>query len=40
VTVRHLGHDGRLAPHRPTEGVRVDGRLLAYDHGTQTLPTA
>jgi uncharacterized protein (DUF488 family) len=40
VTVWHLSHDGRLVPHRPTDGVRVDGRLLAYDHGTQTLPTA
>jgi uncharacterized protein (DUF488 family) len=37
VTVVHLGHDGRLAPHRPTEGVRVDGELLAYDAGTLVL---
>lgn len=31
--VVHLGHDGRLTPHRLTEGVReVDG-LLVYDAG-------
>jgi uncharacterized protein (DUF488 family) len=31
--VRHLMHDGRLAEHRPTEGVRRDGDLLVYDVG-------
>jgi uncharacterized protein (DUF488 family) len=34
VEVLHLDHRGRLAPHRPTEGVRRDGDLLAYDLGT------
>ena len=30
--VHHLGHDGRLSPHRLTEGVRVDGHGgLVYD---------
>jgi hypothetical protein len=33
----HLFHDGRLAPHPPTDVVRVeDGRLL-YDAGAPTL---
>ena len=32
--VLHLDHRGRLEPHRPTEGVRRDGDLLAYDLGT------
>jgi uncharacterized protein (DUF488 family) len=37
--VLHLDHRGRLAPHRPTEGVRRDGDLLAYDLGaTPPLP--
>ncbi len=31
VTVLHLGHDGRLSRHRPTEGVREEGGLLVYD---------
>jgi uncharacterized protein (DUF488 family) len=31
--VRHLMHDGRLAEHRPTEGVRRDGTQLVYDVG-------
>jgi uncharacterized protein (DUF488 family) len=31
--VLHLFHDGRLAPHRPTDGVRVDGDRLVYDGG-------
>jgi len=31
VPVLHLMHDGRLAAHRPTEGVRCDGRRLVYD---------
>jgi uncharacterized protein (DUF488 family) len=34
VPVLHLMHDGRLAPHQPTEGVRLTGdRLLVYDAG-------
>ena len=37
--VMHLDHRGRLEPHRPTEGVRRDGELLAYDLGaTPPLP--
>jgi len=37
--VLHLDHRGRLEPHRPTEGVRRDGDLLAYDLGaTPPLP--
>jgi uncharacterized protein (DUF488 family) len=38
--VLHLGHDGKLAPHAPTDGVRLtpDG-LVVYDVGhTQGLP--
>lgn len=31
--VRHLLHDGRLTPHTPTAGVRVDGDRLVYDVG-------
>lgn len=31
VPVVHLGHDGRLGDHRPTDGVRVDGPRLVYD---------
>jgi uncharacterized protein (DUF488 family) len=31
LTVRHLGHDGRLSPHVPTDGVRVEGDHLRYD---------
>ncbi len=39
--VLHLDHRGRLEPHRPTEGVRRDGDLLAYDLGaTPPLPDA
>jgi len=37
VDVFHLMHDGRLAPHVPTEGVRRDGDLLVYDVGQQEL---
>ncbi|GMU79661.1 MAG: hypothetical protein AMXMBFR46_24510 [Acidimicrobiia bacterium] len=33
VEARHLMHDGRLVPHRPTGGVRVDGHTLVYDVG-------
>jgi uncharacterized protein (DUF488 family) len=37
--VLHLDHRGGLEPHRPTEGVRRDGDLLAYDLGaTPPLP--
>jgi uncharacterized protein (DUF488 family) len=37
--VVHLDHRGRLEPHRPTDGVRRDGDLLAYDLGsTPPLP--
>jgi uncharacterized protein (DUF488 family) len=40
VEVLHLGHDGRVEPHRPTDGVRRDGDLLAYDVGaTPPLPS-
>jgi uncharacterized protein (DUF488 family) len=39
--VLHLDHRGRLEPHRPTNGVRRDGDLLAYDLGaTPPLPGA
>jgi uncharacterized protein (DUF488 family) len=39
ATVEHLDHRGQLEPHRPTEGVRRDGDLLAYDVGeTPPLP--
>jgi uncharacterized protein (DUF488 family) len=31
--VCHLMHDGRLAEHRPTEGVRREGEGLVYDVG-------
>ncbi len=31
--VEHLMHDGRLTPHKPTDGVRVDGDHLVYDVG-------
>jgi uncharacterized protein (DUF488 family) len=37
VHLGHGGHGGRLAPHRPTPGVRVDGDTLVYDVG-QTAP--
>jgi len=38
VPVRHLMHDGRLAEHRPSPGVRLrpDG-LLVYDGGQEPL---
>lgn len=35
--VVHLMHDGRHAPHRPTEGVRRDGDRLVYDAGVLPL---
>lgn len=31
--VRHLMHDGRLAEHRPTDGVRREDDHLVYDVG-------
>jgi uncharacterized protein (DUF488 family) len=41
VEVLHLRHDGGVEPHRPTDGVRRDGDLLAYDVGaTPPLPPA
>jgi len=39
VQVRHLMHDGRHAPHKPTDGVRLQGHRLIYDVGaTPALP--
>ena len=36
--VRHLMHDGRLEPHRPSDGLRLrDDGLLVYDAGQPTL---
>lgn len=35
--VLHLGHDGRLADHRLTDGVRVQGTNLVYDAGQPPL---
>jgi uncharacterized protein (DUF488 family) len=32
--VLHLGHDGRLGPHRPAAGVRVTEDGLVYDRAT------
>jgi len=38
VEVRHLMHDGRLEPHRPSDGLRRrDDGLLVYDAGQPTL---
>jgi len=31
VPVLHLGHDGRLSPHRPAEGARIADDRLIYD---------
>ncbi len=31
IDVVHLMHDGRLSPHHPTDGVRVEGTTLVYD---------
>jgi uncharacterized protein (DUF488 family) len=38
IPVRHLMHDGRLAPHRLSPGIRLreDG-LLVYDGGQEQL---
>ena len=39
VEVLHLMHDGRLTPHRPTDGVRLADGALVYDVGvTPRLP--
>ena len=38
VEVRHLMHDGRLDPHRPSPGLRLrDDGLLVYDAGQAPL---
>jgi uncharacterized protein (DUF488 family) len=38
VEVRHLMHDGRLEPHRPSPGLRLrDDGMLVYDAGQATL---
>jgi uncharacterized protein (DUF488 family) len=37
VPVRHLLHDGRLAPHEPSVGARVVDGLLRYDGGQEFL---
>jgi uncharacterized protein (DUF488 family) len=38
VEVRHLMQDGRLQPHRPSDGLRLrDDGLLVYDAGQPTL---
>ncbi|HEY1664312.1 MAG TPA: DUF488 domain-containing protein [Trebonia sp.] len=38
VEVRHLMHDGRLEPHRLSDGLRLrDDGLLVYDAGQPTL---
>jgi uncharacterized protein (DUF488 family) len=34
TTAVHLGHDGRMSPHRLTEGVRSDNGQPVYDVGT------
>jgi uncharacterized protein (DUF488 family) len=31
IDVLHLMHDGRLTPHRPTDGVRLVGDQIVYD---------
>ncbi len=38
IEVRHLMHDGRVEPHRPSPGLRLrDDGLLVYDAGQPTL---
>lgn len=38
--VQHLGHDGRLSPHRITDGARLADGRVRYDLGTTpSLPT-
>jgi len=32
--VLHIGHDGRLSPHEPTDGARLADGGLVYDLGT------
>ncbi len=39
VPVQHLMHDGRMQPHRMTEGARVVGTRLLYDGGASDHPT-
>jgi uncharacterized protein (DUF488 family) len=34
--VSHLDHRGHVVPHRPTEGVRLDGHRLVYDGTSST----
>ena len=36
VEVLHVMHDGRVTPHRPTEGVRPEGDAVVYDVGVTT----
>lgn len=36
--VTHLFHDGRTAPHAPTDAARVEDGKLVYDAGAATLP--
>lgn len=39
IQVLHVMHDGRVLPHGPTDGVRVEGDELVYDVGaTPSLP--
>ncbi len=38
VEVLHLMHDGRLTPHRPTQGVRLDHDRLIYDQPDPASP--
>ena len=37
VEVAHLGHDGRLTVHEPTDGARVASGRLVYDAGQPEL---
>jgi uncharacterized protein (DUF488 family) len=37
ATVSHLGHNGQLTSHVPTEGVRTEGESVVYDGGQQAL---
>ncbi len=42
ISVLHLGHDGRLAEHRPSDGARVTDAGLVYDGppGSQDVPSS
>jgi uncharacterized protein (DUF488 family) len=40
ATVLHIGHDGRLTPHRLTDGVRSDHGQPVYDVGSPQWGTA